>query len=170
MTVANIQTAPEPRRTLRSTFLYSFEAGLDLTPIGLVPEGLRMTVGFDGQVTGGLCAGGRLWGIDPLLVRSDGVGVIDAAKTIVCGDQRIYEHLHGYCLPPPGVQMPPLEALLDPKFEWPGLEFTIRGFSTFRGHGELAYLNDAIGLVRGHANFATRRLVIETELPDLGGS
>lgn len=55
--------------------LYRFEASVTETvAVGLVPEGVRLDVHFAGQVTAGPFTGGRLRGIDYLLLRADGVG------------------------------------------------------------------------------------------------
>lgn len=148
-------------------FLYRFEAQLDPKPIGLVPEGIRMANAFEGEATEGIFEGARVWGIDHLLLRTDGVAVIDAPKTISYGNRHVYEQVNGYCLPPDGLEVPPPEVLLDPGFEWPDVPFPVRGFSTFRsGDPELAYLNRALATVEGSANYATGRLVVATRLLD----
>lgn len=152
---------PEPRET----FLYRFEAQLEVVPIGLVPEGLRMANRFEGRVTEGTMQGARVWGIDHLLLRSDGVAVLDAQKTLSLGDEHLYEHLHGYGLPPDGVEMPPLEALLDPSFEWPDVLFPVLGASTFRAPSPaLEHLNRAVARVDGWFSFATGGLAVDTRL------
>ena len=61
--------------------LYRFEADLEITPSGLTPEGIRMTVDYEGEITTGMLQGARVWGTDPLLLRTDGVGVIDTSET-----------------------------------------------------------------------------------------
>jgi hypothetical protein len=150
--------------------LYRFSGRLDPQPVGLVPEGLRITIGFDGEVEGGELArhgflGARVWGIDHLLLRADGVGVIDAPKTVAAGDRRFYEHVQAYCLPPEGLELPPLPALLEPGFEWPDVDFPIVGFSTFRtGVPGLERLNRAVARIDGWGNFAARRVAIETRV------
>src|SRR5687768_13256005 len=101
--------------------LYRFDAGLtEIVPVGLVPEGVRLDVHFEGTVTEGSLGGTRVRGVDYLLLRADGVGVIDALETITADDGRaISAHARGYIVPPPGVQMPPPDVLLDPDFRWP---------------------------------------------------
>jgi hypothetical protein len=143
--------------------LYRFEAQLEVTPIGLVPEGIRMANSFEGRVTRGIMEGARVWGIDHLLLRSDGVAIIDAQKTISRGDTHLYEHVRGYGLPPQGLDMPPLVALLEPSFQWPDVLFPVVGFSTFRaGTPELEYLNRTVSRIDGWFNFATGGLAVET--------
>lgn len=145
--------------------LYRFEADLDVIPVGLTPEGIRMTVGYEGVISAGMLEGARVWGVDPLLLRIDGVGVIDTAKTISDGTTTIYEHVHAYCMPPEGLEVPPPEVILDPSFQWPDVEFPILGFSTFRaGRPEYGHLNTTIAAIEGLANFATGRNAIETRV------
>jgi len=147
------------------TLLYRFEAQLEFVPIGIVAEGLRMANPFEGRVTEGVFEGARVWGIDHLLVRSDGVSVIDAQKTISLGDRHVYEHLHGYCLPPEGIDMPPLETMLSPGFQWPDIPFPVFGASTFRtAWPGFAHLNRAVARVDGWASFATGRLAVDTRI------
>jgi hypothetical protein len=145
--------------------LYRFEAQLSPNPVGLVPEGLLMANTFDGRVTSGIMKGARVWGIDHFLVRSDGVGVIDAPKTISLGNKHLVEHVRGYAVPPIGAEPVPLEAMLDPEFEWPDAPFTIRAVSQFRtADPELAHLRSAVARIRGRVWMATGRLEIETRL------
>jgi hypothetical protein len=145
--------------------LYRFEADLNLTLIGLTPEGIRMTVDYDGTITKGMLDGARVWGSDPLLLRADGVGVIETAKTISDGTTALYEHVRGYCLPPDGLEVPAPEGILDPSFSWPNAEFPIIGSSMFRA-ADPAYehLNTTIAVIEGWANFATHRNAIETRV------
>ena len=145
--------------------LYRFEADLEVTPVGLTPEGIRMTVEYDGRIDAGMLEGARVWGNDPLLLRVDGVGIIDTAKTISNGETTLYEHVHAYCMPPDGLEVPPAEVILDPSFTWPDVEFPILGSSMFRsGSPDYAHLNSAIATIEGWANFATRRNAIETRV------
>jgi hypothetical protein len=157
---ADLVAAPEP-----TPLLYRFEAELTITPLGIMPEGLRMANSFEGRVTEGILEGARVWGIDHLLLRRDGVSVIDAQKTISLGDRHLYEHVHGYCLPPDGLEVPPLEVLLTPGFRWPDVEFPVIGASTFRcAVPELEFLNRAVAAITGSASFVTGALIIETRL------
>ena len=150
---------------LPETLLYRFEARLELIPIGVVPEGLRMTVPFEGTITEGSLSGARVWGADHLLIRPDGAGVVDAQKTISGEGFHIYEHVRGYCLPPDGVEMPQLERLLDQEFRWPNAPFPIRGISTFRAGTEAhAFLNRELARVDGWADFDTGTLAVEASL------
>jgi hypothetical protein len=61
--------------------LYRLEGQMTETvPIGLVPEGVRLDVYFEGRLTHGQLAGARVRGIDYLLLRADGVGVTDVSS------------------------------------------------------------------------------------------
>ena len=143
--------------------LYRFEANLDFNVVGRVAEGLQMSNPFEGTATDGVFQGARVWGSDPFLLRSDGVGVIDVPKTISGPGYHVLEHVRAYSLPPAGLELPPLEALLAPDFEWPDVRFPILGSSTFRtGAPELTWLNRVVARVDGFANMATGALVIET--------
>lgn len=148
-----------------TSLLYRFEARLDFVPIGLVPEGSRLALSFDGVVTEGDFVGARVSGTDHLLLRRDGVGVIDAPKTISTAKGELFEHLRGYCLPPEGMTFPPLESLFSADFRWPDALFPILGFSTFRaGSPELSHLNRAVARIDGWSNMSTGRLAVETRL------
>lgn len=77
-------------------FLYRFQAQLSANRVGLVPEGLLMANSFEGTITDGFMRGGRVWGIDQLLIRSDGLSVIDAPKTLTLGERSVVELVRGY--------------------------------------------------------------------------
>jgi hypothetical protein len=159
------------RRPSRAPLLYRFEAKLTVNVVGLVPEGIRMANAFEGRVTEGLLRGARVWGTDHLLLRSDGVAVIDAEKTISLGTTHVHEHVRGYGLPPPGLDMPPLEALVEPGFEWPDVLFPVLATSTFRAATpELRYLNRTIATIEGWFSFATGALAIETRVVEHSGA
>lgn len=155
---------PSPDRQ-EEPLLYRFEAQLSPNIIGLVPEGLLMANSFEGRVTHGLMKGARVWGVDHLLIRSDGVSVIDAPKTISLDDRHLFEHVRGYCLPPLGMPIPPLSTMLSPGFEWPDVPFSVRGTSLFRtADPALAHLSSAIARIDGRVWFSTGRLEVETRL------
>jgi hypothetical protein len=162
----NIGRQSSPAHSADGHLLFRFEAELDILPIGITPEGLRMANSYEGIVTAGDFDGARVWGTDHLLLRRDGVCVIDAQTMLSRGENRhVYEHVNGYCLPPEGLAIPPLEVLLEPGFEWPDVDFPIVAFSTFRAAApELEYLNSATARIDGWANFATGGLAIETRL------
>lgn len=148
---------------------YRFEASIEAQPIGLMPEGLRMALSFEGRVTEGELRGATVAGSDPLLIRSDGVGVLDVNKRIALADVTLYEHVYGYFAPPRHVAAPPLEAMAEPDFAFPDLPFPITGFSVFAApKGRLFHLNRRIARIDGHSNLASGRLVIEARLVQPG--
>ncbi len=146
-------------------FLYRFEAQLTVNPVGLVPEGLLMANAFEGTITDGFLRGGRVWGIDHLLLRRDGISVIDAPKTLALGSRSVVELVRGYCIPPHGLHLPDLEQLLSPDFEWPDVAFAIRGCSTFRvADPEFSELSGGVARIDGKVSMATGKLEVETRL------
>ncbi len=108
---------------------YGFRGRLTrITAIGLVPDGLRLDVAFAGTITDGPLAGCDMEGIDYLLIRPDGTGVVDA-RELVTTDQGIGTGLHatGYIVPP--FAMPELSVLADPAFVWPDVDLPMHGSS-----------------------------------------
>jgi hypothetical protein len=131
----------------------------------LLPEGLRMGLPLEGKVVRGAFEGCRVRGLNSLLLRDDGVGVLDMYQRIKAPGGEITAHVKGYCLPPDGVELPPLEEFLRPDFEWPTALFPVIGFSTFAGAtGDLAWLNRVLAEVAGWASLATGRLAVETRI------
>ena len=100
---------------------YRLEATLtEVVPIGLIPEGIRLDAFFKGSITNGSLTGAALRGIDYLLLRADGVGVINVYEVISTSDgQHISVHAQGYSISPAGMQLPDPEVLLSPGFQWP---------------------------------------------------
>jgi hypothetical protein len=104
-------------------------------------------------------------GVDYLLFRADGVGVLDVYRTITAGDGRVISaRVHGYVLPPAGVEMPPPPVLLAPDFRWPDAEFPIHGFALYRtGAADREELNSTVGTVEGSANSGTDVLSVTAQ-------
>ena len=89
--------------------------------IGLVPGGLRLNSHFEGTITDGLFAGSTFEGTDYVLMRADGVMVINGRSIINIPDgPPIASSFKGYWVPT--FEMPPLEAFFDPEFEMPDME------------------------------------------------
>ena len=141
---------------------YAFTAQLtSLTPVGIAPAGLRMDVGFAGQVTDGPLAGAAVTGIDYLLIRADGVAVIDARELVVASDggATLALHAEGYIVPP--FPMPPLAELLRPGFAWPDVDLALHG--SVRGETaapDLESVNRTVFGFTGAVNLATGRLQV----------
>lgn len=144
-------------------FLYHMEARLTTSVmIGLRPDGIRMDNGFEGHITSGELAGARVEGIDYYLIRPDGVGVIDARETIVGQGYAVGARAVGYVLPPEGMDVPPLERLMDPDFPWPDVSFPLQVAQTFStGAAALDHLNRLLVAHVGGVNYATRELAID---------
>lgn len=133
-----------------------------IVPIGLVADGLRMDGHFAGVFTAGEHAGADLVGVDYFRLRRDGVGVIDANEVVTVGDATVAVEVRGYLLPPPGLDLPPLEEVAAPGFVWPDANFAIEAFATFTsGAPQLAELNRTVVAHTGTVNFATGRIHVE---------
>lgn len=133
-----------------------------ILPVGLVTEGLRLDVAFKGTVVEGELSGASITGVDYLLVRHDGVSVIDAHERITTPVGNIIAaHAQGYITAP--FEMPPLQTLTDPDFQWPDVELNLHGVLTMQTAvpelSDLAHtmfgftgtVNVATGVLRLHA-------------------
>lgn len=151
---------------------YAFQAQISrISPIGLVPAGLRIDVGFAGALTEGPASPGRIEGVDYLLIRHDGVGVIDAYELITGPDATATSvHAQGYVVPP--FEMPPLEALLDPSFAWPDVDLPMHGSTLLQSAtAGLEEVNKTTYAFTGSVNMARGALLVEaTSIASLAGS
>lgn len=152
-----------PQTFAAGDLIYRFEARLaEMYPLGLFPEGIRFHNDFSGTIVDGPFEGARIFGFDPFLLRPDGVGVIDAPEVIDAGETRVSVHVRGYVVPPRGMQMPPLEALLEPGFAFPDIDFRVTALGLIRtADPRYAALNATVAVVEGTVNLATGRLVVE---------
>jgi hypothetical protein len=143
--------------------VYRFEGTLaDMYPIGVFPEGIRFHNQFEGTIVAGPFTGGKIFGPDLFLLRPDGVGEIHAPEVIDDGTQRVALDVRGYVVPPPGAPVPPLEALLEPGFEFPDVPFRVTGSAFARTVApEYQYLNRATIVIEGYVNLGTGELVVE---------
>ncbi len=140
---------------------FSYEGHFtSLTPIGLVPEGLRLDVAFEAKVTEGPATGGTVTGIDYVLLRPDGVGVLDVRSLVrTPSGTAISGHARGYLTAP--APMPPLEALLAPDFEWPDVDFDVHGAITLQTMDPaLVAVNHTMYGYTGTANVARNELKV----------
>lgn len=140
---------------------YSFQAQLNrIAPVGMLPGGLRIDVGFSGTVTDGPLAGQSIDGVDYLLIRPDGVAVIDAHE-LINGTEGASASIHaqGYIVPP--FEMPELSVLLDPSFAWPDVEMPLHGSA--RPQTALPAMqaaNHTVYAFRGSVNMARGLLLV----------
>jgi len=124
-------------------------------PVGLVPEGLRMDSHSTWVITDGLFVGATGTAIDYLLIRHDGVGILD---------------LRGYGVDPDGTPvgmtakgflgdpafMPPLAAWLDPDFEVPDVDIPLHGAAWLQTMAPpYAFVNHTVFGFTGTVNPAT---------------
>jgi hypothetical protein len=149
------------------TLVYRFEADVtEIVPVGLVPEGIRLDAFFSGPIVEGALSGASLRGIDYLLLRSDGVGVLDAHEVVTTNTGvHISLHAQGYITPPPEIQLPPPEVLLSSEFQWPDLPLPLHAFVLARtGARELAWMNSTALGAEGTVNMGTGQLVAEARV------
>jgi hypothetical protein len=106
---------------------YAFQAEVTrIRPVGLTARGLRIDISLSGSVTEGQLTGGAVEIIDYLLIRPDGVGIIDARDMIFDGDRVVAAiRAEGYIVPP--FPMPELSVLADPNFQWPDVDLPMHG-------------------------------------------
>lgn len=106
---------------------YAFQAEVTrIRPIGLTARGLRFDIRLTGSVTEGRLTGCTVEIIDYLLIRPDGVAVVDARDLISDGDRVIAAlRADGYIVPP--FLMPELSVLADPSFQWPNVDLPMHG-------------------------------------------
>ncbi len=134
----------------------------ELVTVGLFADGIHMSNTFEGTIVTGTLQGAHVRGVDLFRIRPDGVGVIDARELVTVGDQYMTADVRGYAHPPPGLQMPPLEVVLDAGFTWPDVLFTIEAFVLYQTTvPELAELTHTAVVHLGSVNMATRELIIE---------
>lgn len=159
-------TAIATRKLVSGDLIYRFEARLaEMYPIGLFSEGIRFHNDFEGTVIEGPFAGARIFGLDPFLLRPDGIGVIDAPEVIDTGETRVSLHVRGYVVPPEGMEMPPLQVLLEPGFAFPDVDFRVTASGLIRTAApEWAALNATVAVIEGTVNLATGRLVVEARV------
>jgi hypothetical protein len=138
---------------------YAFEAGItEVVPIGLVPEGLRIDGHFQGTVTEGPLAGDTVTGIDYLLLRPDGVALMDVRMVARSAAGRTVSWYAGGYLTPEG-ELPPLEVVGDPAFVWPDLEIPMHGWATMRSAApDLRAVNSTVYGFTGTNNVARGQL------------
>lgn len=153
--------------------VYRVEARIsEVIPVGLVPEGVRLDAHFSGRVVEGPLSGATMRGVDYLLLRADGIGVIDAYEVVSTeAGAHVSAHAQGYVTPPPGVQLPPPEVMLSPGFEWPDLPLPMHGFVLYRtGAEDLSWMNRTSLGFEGTVNVGTGELIIEARAMHTGAA
>ena len=143
---------------------YAFEATMTrVVPIGLVPEGLRLNAYYQGKITDGPLTGDTVDGVDYLLLRRDGVGVIDVRQVFSSeGGRTVATEVHGYIAAP--VPMPPLEEVADPTFVWPDAEMPMHGAVDLRTAApDLQAINATVFGFTGTVNVARGELRVRAQ-------
>ena len=122
--------------------LYSFTATLRPQVIGLTADGTRVDVEFEGDLDPGGRLTGHLRAVNYLTVRSDGVQHIDIHGTVISPDGDVVAFkATGLATPAEG-----------------GVA-TVRDAATYQTASErLAWLNQTMGFVGGHADLAKGEL------------
>ncbi len=143
---------------------YAFEATMTrVVPIGLVPEGLRLNAYYQGKITDGPLTGDTVDGVDYLLLRRDGVGVIDVRQVFSGeGGRTVATEVHGYIAAP--VPMPPLEEVADPAFVWPDVDLPMHGAVDLRTAApDLQAINATVFGFTGTVNVARGELRVRAQ-------
>lgn len=132
--------------------------------VGLVPEGIRIDSYSSGVITEGLLAGATAQGVDYILYRHDGVGVLDIRGFAVHPDGVTSSvTMKGFLGEPmPGM----IEAMLDIDFEPPDVDIPLHGAAWFQTMApQYAFLNHTVfgctgtvNLVQGVARITCRSL------------
>lgn len=161
MTYSQPRSARAVRERADAMDNYSFTARFtDLKAIGITPSGLRLDVSFTGTVNEGPLAGEPIEGIDLLLIRPDGIGVVEVREVIGKPTGRqVALHCSGYIVPP--FDMPPLAVVADPSFAWPDVELPIHGSSRIETTDPaLAVANHTVYAWTGTVNVAQANLTV----------
>ena len=140
---------------------YAFRASVTgVSPVGLTPSGVRLDAQFAGRITEGPLTGCTIEGIDYLLIRPDGVGVIDARALVSDGNRVIAAvRAAGYVFPPSLV--PDLAVLADPAFQWPDEDLPLHGAHFWElADGGLSRAASTVYSFNGTLNVATGALEV----------
>ncbi len=143
---------------------YAIEATITrVVPIGLVPEGLRMDVSYQGTMIEGPLTGDVVEGTDYFLLRRDGVGIVDARQVFSGeGSRTVAARVHGYLTS--RAPMPPLEEIADPVFVWPDIDLQVHGAADLRTAApELQAVNATVFGSTGTTNVARAELRIRAQ-------
>jgi Protein of unknown function (DUF3237) len=169
VTMSLWQQSGVAKRAMRSMgrnaveLMYRVEANTTkVIPIGAVPEGVRLDVHWSGTVVEGRFAGAGVQGVDYLLWRADGVGIINSYQVITTAvGQNVSVHAQGYITAPAGMRMPTPDVVLRPDFHWPDVPLPAHGFALYRaGAPDLSWLNQTALAFSGSVNVGTGTLVI----------
>jgi hypothetical protein len=70
--------------------------------------------------------------------------------------------VRGSVIPPQGLEMPPLDELTAPGFEFPDIDLRMTGAAILRSMAPgYEWLNHTVGVLEGTVNLATNRVIVE---------
>ena len=150
---ARVAPPPDFAFRMEATFTY-------VTVIGMLPEGLRIDAHYNGSMIAGPLAGAIVRGVDYLLIRSDGVSVLDVRETITMpAGHSIAVRAQGYgslrSETQAGAEMPPQGA----NVAWPDAPRPLLGVATCQTTDpEFIWMNEAMLVFSGTANLGTGKL------------
>lgn len=154
-------TAARPSIAAPPDFIYRMEATFtEIVPIGLVPEGLRIDAHYEGRVIEGPLAGSVVRGVDYLLIRPDGVSVLDIRQLITTGtEQQIAIRAQGYGVSEAETPLPSPEALRNAQFAWPDSPSHLLGVAFCQTAApDFLWLNRTVTAFAGTVNLGTRKV------------
>jgi hypothetical protein len=164
MTTTTIERSPNDRRD--GELLYSFDGQFtEIIPIGPVADGFRLDGHFAGTLTAGELAGAELTGVDYFRIDHDGLGIVRAHEIVTHGERTVAVELHGILRPPPGIDPPRPDGIVQPGFAWPEQPYTIHVMARFETAApDLADLNRTVVAHSGTVNFTTGRLHVDARV------
>lgn len=153
---SSIRVVPPP------DFAFKMEATFtEVAVIGMLPEGLRLDAHYKGSMIAGPLAGASVRGVDYLLIRSDGVTVLDVRETITTATGRcIAVRAQGYgtigSKPQAGADAVPLQGA---KVAWPDASSPLLGVAICQTTDpEFLWMNETLLVFNGTANLGTGKL------------
>ena len=154
--LSTARVAPPP------DFAFRMEATFtDVAVIGMLPEGLRIDAHYNGSMIAGPLAGAIVRGVDYLLIRSDGVTVLDVRETITTATGScIAVRAQGYgsvrSEPQAGADAVPPQGA---KVAWPDASSPLLGVAICQTTDpEFLWMNEAMLVFNGTANLGTGKL------------
>jgi hypothetical protein len=135
----------------------------EIVPIGMVAEGFRVNAHYNGTVVEGPLAGAVVNGVDHVLVRRDGISLMDVHQVMITtAGEAIAVHARGYGA---AAGIPAAELLLKRAIEWPDQPSGFLGTAfTQTGSPEHAWMNGCILAYSGVANLGTGSLHVSARV------
>ena len=142
-----------------STLVYRIESRLrNVAPTAVGRDGALVVEETDARVLAGRLSGGRLRGLERVLVQADGSAVIEGCEGIDIGDEHVAVDLRGSVHPARWSRLPSPDSMVAPGYDFPDEDLRITGTALFRTSApSYAHLDGAIGQDRGLAQLHIRR-------------